>query len=321
MKLWIVFGLGALYGLVMRVAFGLPFMDSRTAHGATGPMLASFVMLVPVLVGVFTVHAARKRSPGLMFALFAPWVPTLLFALGSGLVLIEGSICIAMALPIFCVVSSLGGLLCWIVLKFVDVPAGGVNGLLLLPLLLAWPESQQPLPQGLQRSEAAVHIAAPPQAVWALINHATAVTPEEMRGGLAWRNGLPYPVEAVTHESAAGRVRKLRWASGIAFDEPITDWQENRRIAWTYAFAPDSFPPNTLDEHVLIGGRYFDLVDTAYQLVPEDGGTRLEIVVGYRVSTGFNWYAAPAGRLLVDDAARAILRFYKRRAEAQPPSA
>ena len=319
MKLWVVFVLGALYGLVMRLVFGLPMMDSPHVKGSTGPMLASFVVLVPILVGVFTVHAARKRPPGLAFALFAPWVPTTCFALGSGLILIEGSICIAMALPIFWILSSLGGLLCWIVVKFVDVPQGGVNGLLLLPLLLAWPESQQPLPQDLQRSEAAVHIAAPPQAVWALINHATAVTPEEMRGGLAWTIGLPYPVEAVTHESDAGRVRKLRWASGIAFDEPITDWEENRRIAWTYAFTPDSFPPDTLDEHVLIGGRYFDLVDTAYHLVPEDGGTRLEIVVDYRVSTGFNWYAAPAGRLLVDDAAHAILHFYKHRAESRPP--
>lgn len=95
---------------------------------------------------------------------------------------------------------------------------------------------------------------------------------------------------------------------------------ENRTIAWTYAFAPDALPPNTLDEHVLIGGRYFDLADTACHLVPEDGGTRLEIVVDYRVSTGFDWYAAPAGRLLVDDTAHAIRRFHERRAEAQPSS-
>jgi len=50
--------------------------------------------------------------------------------------------------------------------------------------------------------------------------------------------------------------------------------------------------------------------------VPEDGGTRLEIGVDYRVGTGFNSYAAPAGRLLVDDAANTILRFHRHRAEA-----
>ena len=321
MKMWHVFALGAIYGVVMRLVFGMPLLDHPDTHLAGGPMLAAFVMLVPLLIGVFTVHGARRRTKGLLFALVGPWVPMVCFAIGTGLILIEGSVCIAMALPIFCIVSSLGGLLCWIVLKFVDVPQGGVNGLMLLPLLLAWPESQVPLPQATSRSEAAIHIAAPPEAVWRLINDATAISPAEMSDGLVYRIGLPYPVEAVTQESAAGRVRKLRWAGGVAFDEPITAWDENRYIAWTYAFDAHSFPPGTLDEHVLIGGDYFDLVDTAYKLVPEAGGTRLEIVVDYRVSTHFNWYAAPAGRLLVGDAARTILRFYQRRAEAATPAA
>ena len=300
----------------MRIVFGVPWLDHAVSGGATGPMLASFVVLVPVLIGVFTVHAVRKRPPSLLFALFGPWVPTACFAAGTGLILIEGSICIAMALPIFCIVASLGGLLCWIVLKFVDVPQGGVNVLLLLPLLLAWPESQEPLPLTISRSEQALHIAAPPEVVWGLINHATQIAPAEMRDGLAFRIGVPYPREAITQAVGGGRVRKLRWAGGVAFDEPITAWDENRYIAWTYAFGPDSFPPGTLDEHVLIGGRYFDLVDTSYRLVPENGGTRLEIVVDYRVSTHFDWYAQSAGRLLVDDAARAILLFYKHRGEA-----
>jgi len=316
MRLLVVFALGALYGLAMRLVFGSPALDHPASHLATGPMLGAFVVLVPLLIGVFTVHAVRQRPPSLVFALFGPWVPTVCFALGSGVALIEGSICIMMALPIFCILSSLGGLLCWIVLKFVDVPQAGVNALLLLPLLFAWPESQLPLEDAAARSTAAIHIAVPPEAVWGLINRATAITPSEMRTGLAYRIGLPYPVEAVTHATSAGRVRRLRWAGGVAFDEPITAWDENRYIAWRYAFDARSFPAGTLDEHVLIGGNYFDLVDTAYRLVPEDGGTRLEIVVDYRVSTHFNWYAAAAGRLLVDDAARTILHFYKQRAEA-----
>src|SRR6516164_4347850 len=127
MRLFVVFALGALYGLAMRLVFGSPVLDHPANHLATGPMLGTFVVLVPVLIGVFTVHAVRRRPPGLLFALFGPWVPTICFAIGTGVALIEGSICIVMALPIFCLVSSLGGLLCWIVLKFVDVPRGSVN--------------------------------------------------------------------------------------------------------------------------------------------------------------------------------------------------
>jgi len=59
----------------MHLLFGMPFVNGHATSGATGPMLASFDVLVPVLIGVFTAHAARRRPPGLMFALFGPRIP------------------------------------------------------------------------------------------------------------------------------------------------------------------------------------------------------------------------------------------------------
>ena len=323
MKTWKIFAAGAAYGLAMRLLFGLAPLFERASGpgdlgsrmGAAGPMLASFVVLVPILIGAFTVVAARERAPGFGFAIVGPWVPTLAFVAGTAILLIEGSVCIAMALPIFLALASVGGVVGWIVVKTSKPRGPAMNALLLLPLAAGVGETQLALPQTLARSSASVHIDAPPEAVWALINRATDIRPAEMKGGLAWRIGVPLPVEAITRATPAGRVRQLRWAGGVRFDEPITDWQENRYLRWTYDFRPDSFPPGTLDEHVLIGGRHFDLVDTSYALAPEAGGTRLDIVVDYRVGTHFNWYAAPVGRLVVDDAARAILAFYKRRCE------
>jgi hypothetical protein len=168
-----------------------------------------------------------------------------------------------------------------------------------------------------QVAEQSVQIRARPEVVWQLINHARDIRPEEMREGLAWRIGVPLPQAAETTREGVGGVRELRWAKGVRFDEPITDWEPNRYIRWSYRFTPKSFPPGALDEHVLIGGEHFDLVDTSYRLTPTPAGTRMDIRVSYRVSTHFNWYAAPFGRLLVDDAARTILAFYRHRAEAQ----
>ena len=139
-----------------------------------------------------------------------------------------------------------------------------------------------------------------------------------MAEGWAFRIGVPHPIEAVTVDTDNGRVRKLRWEQGVHFDEPILDWNENRYIRWRYVFAPDSIPLGALDEHVTIGGRYFDLIDTSYRLDPEGDGTRLSIHVSYRVSTGFNWYAARLARLLVDNSAQTILAFYQHRSEAAP---
>jgi hypothetical protein len=326
MKKTYVFLAGAAYGLLMRIAFGVaPFLNTSDGSAsyqrfAGGPMLWSFVVLVPVLIGIYTVYAARKSNPGLGFALMAPWLPTICFVAGTALLLIEGSICIAMAVPIFILEASVGGLIGWVVIKFVEPGPATMNSLMLLPLLSGYAESHIALPDQTQQSKAAIHIAAKPETVWGLINHATNIQPAEMKGGLAYLIGVPYPIEAITHAEQDGRVRRLRWAKNVHFDEPITAWEENRYIQWTYAFKPESFPPGSLDEHVLIGGKYFDLIDTSYRLVPDAGGTRLEIVVNYRVSTHFNWYSARWGRLLVDDSAQAILRFYKNRSE-QPGEA
>jgi hypothetical protein len=91
-----------------------------------------------------------------------------------------------------------------------------------------------------------------------------------------------------------------------------------------YRFKPDSFPPGALDDHVRIGGEYFDLIESSYSLAPHDGGTRLTLRSRYRVSTHFNWYAGPVADFLIGDFSEVILRFYARRAEraaiAQPAS-
>lgn len=316
MKKRTIFALGAAYGLVMRLAFGmLPFLNQGNSANAGGPMLSAFVLLVPALIGVYTVYGARELLPRLGYALFGPWMPTIVFVAGTALLLIEGSICIAMALPIFLLCASLGGLAAWLFLKWAKPQPGVMNSLMLLPLVVGYAEIHAPLPQEVFSSTASTHIAAKPEAIWQTINHATDIQPEEMKGGLAYLIGVPYPIEAITQTSGEGRVRKLRWDKGVSFDEPITAWDENRFVRWSYAFKPESFPAGALDEHVLIGGKYFDLVDTSYQLTPEADGTRLEIVIHYRVSTNFNWYSAWWGRVLVEDSAAAILNFYKQRGE------
>jgi uncharacterized protein YndB with AHSA1/START domain len=309
-----MFGAGALYGLLMRLVFVLPFYRER--GGASGVMLASLVFLVPLLIGALTVYLLPVAQRTFGRALVVPLVPVLVFVAGTAVLLIEGSICIALALPIFLIAAMLGGLLGWVLLRVVSPSRSTVGVVLALPLLLGAFERDMPLPDRHGETEASVFIAAPPETIWHLINDATGIRPDEMAQGLAWRIGVPLPREAVTVDTPEGRVRKLRWDKGVHFDEPILDWVENRYIRWRYVFAADSIPPGALDEHVLIGGRHFDLLDTAYRLTPEQGGTLLAIRVNYRVSTHFNAYAGAWADLLVDDAARTILAFYRRRAEA-----
>jgi hypothetical protein len=124
------------------------------------------------------------------------------------------------------------------------------------------------------------------------------------------------PLSGMTTESESGLVRKIRMGKDVHFDQVIVDWQPNRLLKSTYKFYPDSFPAGALDDHVVIGGHYFDLLDTTYRLEEKDGGTDLSIQVHYRISTQFNLYANWAARLLLGNFEETILQFYRRRSEA-----
>jgi hypothetical protein len=64
-----------------------------------------------------------------------------------------------------------------------------------------------------------------------------------------------------------------------------------------------------VDDHVRIGGAYFDAIDTEYELLSVGSGTE------YRVSSAFNCYTRSIAEFLVGDFEEAALRFYARRAD------
>jgi hypothetical protein len=71
-----------------------------------------------------------------------------------------------------------------------------------------------------------------------------------------------------------------------------------------------------LDDHVRIGGRYFDVIDTAYTIGEIPIGSSLRVVMHYRVSTNFNWYVRPIAAFLVTNFENTALAFYAHRAES-----
>jgi hypothetical protein len=102
---------------------------------------------------------------------------------------------------------------------------------------------------------------------------------------------------------------------GIHFDELIEEWREGEYVSWGYHFYDDSFPAGALDEHVVIGGHYFDVIDTAYRLQPVGAVTGVTVTLRYRLTTPFNWYVKPFAEWLLGDLLESNLGFYRRRAE------
>ncbi|MBC3906575.1 SRPBCC family protein [Undibacterium umbellatum] len=279
-------------------------------------MLTSFLVGIPLCIGILTGYIAKKKDlGGFATASGLSALSIALFVFAAGALLREGMICIVMAIPLFVVLGILGAI-CGLIFSATNSNAGRwCSGLLLLPLLLGTVEQQVTPAATTQFIQKDILINASPETIWQLINHPQNIQPEELKSGFAYRIGVPFPIQATTLEGKIGGKRELIWQRGIKFEEEITAWELNRHIAWTYKFNADSFPSGSLDDHIVIGGKYFNLEDTSYTLTPEARGTRLQIKVKTRVSTNFNWYAEGWANFLVGDTARTILAFYKNRAE------
>lgn len=305
---WWPLAIGALTGIALRLIF------SGTPGGVFEAMQAAFIYFAPIAVGGVTVYVAElKKRRTWSYYIWTPVVANALFVLGTMAILIEGVICAIIILPLFCVLGAFGGVVMGAICRATKRPRGAVYSIAALPVLLGGLPSNE-VAQHIEVVERAITIEASPQQIWRQIHDARDIRPEEVEQAWMYRIGVPPPIAGVTHETSEGFVRKISMGKSIHFDQIATDWQENRYVRWTYRFKSDSFPPKALDDHVTIGGHYFDLVDTAYTLVPTDARTtELRITMHYRVSTQFNWYAQGVARFLIGNFEEVILGFYRAR--------
>ena len=301
--------IGAAIGLALRLAFlGEP-------GEAFSAMLAACVYGAPIVCGAATVYLAERQwRRGWAFYIFAPMGATALMVLGSMAVLVEGLVCAVLIVPLFALLGAVAGLVMGVICRLTDWPRHALGCLVAVPLLLGGVEHRLPLPDSYAEAEQSIWIAAPPERIWHDIFHIQDIAPHEGGNALAWLAGVPRPLGVAT-TGGPHPVREVQWEKGIRFKEYITELRENEFVHWRFDFQPGDIPKGALDDHVTIGGDYFDMLDAGYRLTPEAGGTRLTLNIRWRVSTRFNWYAAPLSRWLTNDFARHVLAIYKQRAE------
>jgi hypothetical protein len=308
---WWPLAVGATTGVALRLVFSGRPGDPYSA------MMSSFVFLVPLLVGAATVYVAEtQHRRSWAYYVWAPFLANVLFVLGTMAIMIEGLICAVLIVPLFGAVGAIGGLIMGAVCRKTHWPRQALYSVAVLPFVLGGLEQHLPLPDRERTIEHARIVNASPADVWRQLENARDIGPEEVERAWVYRIGVPVPKAGVSERTAEGMVRHITMGSGIHFDEIATDWQPNRHVRWANRFAPDSFPPNTLDDHVKIGGRYFGIGDTDYTLRPLGSATELRMTVRYRLSTSFNWYAGPILDFLIGNFEDVILGFYARRAES-----
>jgi uncharacterized protein YndB with AHSA1/START domain len=313
---WYPFLAGIASGLLLRLLY------SGKSGSTWSAMAGAFIYVAPMLVGAVTVYVAetiKRRNWAYYFE--APFIANLIFIMGTLVIMVEGLICAIVIVPLFAMLGSLGGLAMGAICRITNWPKQAVLSLALLPIALGVGGDYLPTPDVFSSVERSVVIQAPPAQVWQQLNNARDIQPAEFGGTWAAYIGVPMPRSGVTQvnvnaQGVSERVRNSLWDKAVHFDEPITDWQPERYMRWTYRFDATSFPTHALDDHVMIGGHYFDIHDTSFTLTPVATGTRLDVQTHYRVSTQFNFYADAVAQLLMGDMLETDLVFYKRRSEA-----
>lgn len=309
---------GIAYGLIARGIFALEDFTRNPYFHTFGLMTISFLFIVPFVIGLVTAyHRDTVTSSGKIAMLTMP-IFSIIGLVGISVILgKEGIICALMALPIFLFMATLGG--------FVGVRVFQRNRNKLLvsffavvPFFIAPIESYFGLSDQLFTEHTTIRIRSTEAIVWGNLTRVKTIMDKENHNSLFQFMGFPRPIEAELDTIAVGGIRKAIFSRGLFFTETVTQIKPLHILAFTIEADPNSIPPQALDEHVMVGGKYFDVLEGRYEIGNnKDNSLTLHLTSKFRLSTPFNFYSGLWSKLIMRDIQENILEIIKQRSERQ----
>jgi hypothetical protein len=281
-------------------------------------MSIGYIFILPFVIGVITVYfASPENAQKWSYRIFAPLLTSSICLVISMLIGWEGLICLIMALPIYLPIASLGGIFTGILLsvfKKNTMHSFAFAALLLTPFVSSHIETRLNFETEIREVHTQIQIDAPKEKVWKNIVRIPKIT--EPQKSFFYTMGFPRPVEATLSFEGIDGVREAIFEKGLLFLETITIWEENKIIGFKIKADPRSTPLTTLDEHVVVGGEYFDTLFGQYEIIPiNENSVNLKLFSRYRLSTRFNFYAEIWSDFLMRDIQNNILSVIKSRVE------
>ena len=330
-RFFLPIAIGLFYGLFVRLTYHWPHLFSPAAgpkvSGIFFPndlwvMTFGFLIVAPYVMGWLSISTTeRDGSYHWLHWIFAPWVTVLLSNACLLVAGLEGMICVIFALPITLIMGSLGGIASGLSGRSKALSARSTSlCLAVLPFCLSFLEMQLNAPLQIRTVQTSILIHAPAATVWKNVARVPAINPAELEPTWTHRIGFPLPVEATLDHEGIGGIRHASFEGGLLFIETVNEWEPLRKLGFSIAADTAHIPLTTLDEHVTIGGRFFDVLDGEYRLEPlSNGDILLHLSSRERLSTDFNTYAALWSDAVMRDLQVSILQVVKHRCEA--PSA
>lgn len=310
----IVILIPTIYAIALRLIFGI-----KDWNEIFSVMSLTFLFCLPTIVGALTVYLSKiEDARRLSYRVFMPWLPVFLFLFATMLLQIEGWACWLMILPVFLIAASVGGLLGGYLKTRNNNDKLSISILVLIPFLVGPLETLLHKIPATYTAYTSIEINAPAETIWNNVTAVRKINEEEDKGYLNEILGFPRPVEAVLNYKGVGAYREARFTKGLVFHESVKEYEENKKMVFSIKAYPYEIPSTTLDEHVVIGGDYFDVLDGTYELEKvSQNKYKLILYSKFKLNTTFNFYAGLWAKWIMKDIQNNILQVEKKRSESQ----
>ena len=282
-------------------------------------MSGSFIFLIPFGAGALTVYLSSiEKAASTVYRIFLPWVPILIFFVLTLLVAFEGWACWLMALPIFLISASIGGFLGGYLKVRKSKKTGQINVSLfiLLPFVLSPIERMIKVIPGQYKAYTSIDVHSSADKIWSNITRVREIKKEQDKGYLTRFLGFPRPIKAELDYEGVGAHREAIFSGGLVFHEKVLSYDHKKKMNFSITADPHEIPSTTMDEHIVIGGDYFDVLNGTYELQQLNDSTyRIHLYSHFKLSTTFNFYASWWAGLIMKDIQNNILQVIKQRAE------
>lgn len=278
----------------------------------------TYIFALPLLLGAIPVlFSTKEQLRSYKTYLLFPWGITLTFFFLAWAFGFEGMICLTIIIAPFLALGTLGAF----IYRLIKLRGEG-NGTklyisLVIPLVLLFVETNiQPTNQ-IHTVTTTIEIDAKRSKVWENVKNVRNIQSHEIETHFIHVIGIPRPLNGAINKEEIGGVRKISWDKGIEFEEKIKSWDEGEGFTYDIHVDPSSVPPTTLDEHVMIGGKYFDVLEGSYR-IDELSPTKSLVTLSctYRVTTNLNFYSKLWADFILDDFNEMILEVIKKRSES-----
>lgn len=310
----IAIGIPTLYAVLLRLVFGV-----KTWNELFSVMSITFLFLLPTIVGALTVYLSKiENVKQLSYRIFIPWIPIFLFLVITMVLSIEGWACWIMILPIFLIAASIGGVIGGYLKLRKHKNRLNISILVLIPFFFSPIEKLIDTIPGTYKADTYIDINAPAEKIWDNVTRVKEIPLNLDKGYLTSFLGFPRPVKAELNFEGVGAYREAIFTKGLVFHETVTEYIDNKKMVFNIKAYPHEIPSTTMDEHVVIGGDYFDVLTGTYEIEKlNNGKNRLHLYSYFKMNTTFNFYAGLWGKLIMKDIQNNILQIEKKRAEVK----